>query len=98
MKGHKYRSSIVLSAVASLSISGPQLVGQASGLPEASVSTQSASDATVPAFDVIVVKPNKSGDRPCIDFDGGNLFCLPMTSRTINFSVSRNGPTNCGLI
>jgi uncharacterized protein (TIGR03435 family) len=83
MKGHKYRSSIVLSAVASLSISGPQLVGQASGLPEASVSTQSASDATVPAFDVIVVKPNKSGDRPCIDFDGGNFSATNFSAKML---------------
>jgi uncharacterized protein (TIGR03435 family) len=80
MKESKYRSSIVLFVVASLSFSGPQLMGQASGLPVAPVSTQSASDPTLPVFDVITVKPNSSGDRPSIDFDGGNFSAT-------NFSV-----------
>jgi uncharacterized protein (TIGR03435 family) len=80
MKEYKYRSSIVLCAVASLSFSGPQLMGQASGLPAAPVSTQSASDPPLPVFDVTTVKPNSSGDRPSIDFDGGNFSAT-------NFSV-----------
>ena len=55
-------------------------MAQATGLSAASVSTQSASDAKLPAFDVITVKPNRSGDRPSIDFDGGNFSAT-------NFSV-----------
>ncbi|MEZ2347662.1 TIGR03435 family protein [Terriglobus sp. RCC_193] len=80
MKEYKYRFSIVLCAIVALSFSGPQLMGQASGLPVAPVSAQSASDSTLPVFDVITVKPNSSDDRPSIDFDGGNFSAT-------NFSV-----------
>jgi uncharacterized protein (TIGR03435 family) len=73
MKEHKYRSLIVLCAVASLSFSAPQLMYHASGLPASPVFTQSASDPTLPAFDVITVKPNSNGDRPSIDFDGDSF-------------------------
>ena len=69
----KHRSAIMLGAFISLPFSGPHLMAQATGLSAASVSTQSASDAKLPAFDVITVKPNRSGDRPSIDFDGGNF-------------------------
>jgi uncharacterized protein (TIGR03435 family) len=68
-----YRLSIVLCAVASLPFWGPQLMGQGSVLPAAPVSLQSTSDPALPAFDVITVKPNSSGDPPSIDFDGGNF-------------------------
>jgi len=80
MKALKDRSVIVLCAVGLLSFSGPQLVGQATGLPAVSASTQSASDAKLPVFDVITVKPNSNGDRPSIDFDGGSFSAT-------NFSV-----------
>jgi len=84
MKELRYRSVILLGAVVSLPFSGPQLVGQASGLQAATTATQSATDAKLPAFDVsfdvIVVKPNKSDERPSIDFDGGSFSAT-------NFSV-----------
>jgi uncharacterized protein (TIGR03435 family) len=80
MKELRYRSAIMLSAFVSLSSSGPRLMGQVTGLSAASMSTQSASDAKLPAFDVITVKPNSSDDRPSIDFDGGNFSAT-------NFSV-----------
>jgi uncharacterized protein (TIGR03435 family) len=80
MKEHKYRSSVVLCALAALSFAGPQLMSQASGLPGAPTSTRSASNAALPAFDVITVKPNRSDDRPSIDFDGGSFSAT-------NFSV-----------
>src|SRR5580693_7899581 len=54
-----YRFAIMLAALASLS-----------GAP---VPAQSASDVKLPAFDVITVKPNNSGERPSIDFDGGSF-------------------------
>ncbi len=54
----EYRFVLVLGAVALLSCSGPHLMVQATGLP---------------AFDVITVKPNNSGERPSIDFDGGSF-------------------------
>lgn len=76
----RYRSSLVLSAVASLSFWGPQLMGQANAQPTAPVSAHSASDPTLPAFDVITIKPNSSDERPSIDFDGGNFSAT-------NFSV-----------
>jgi len=76
----KYRLAIVLGAVALLAFSGPQLMGQAAGLSAANVSAQSASDVKLPAFDVITVKPNHSGDRASIDFDGGSFSAT-------NFSV-----------
>jgi uncharacterized protein (TIGR03435 family) len=80
MHKHKCRSSIVLYVFVFLSFSGPQLTGQASGLSGAPASTLSASDAKLPAFDVITVKPNRSDDRPSIDFDGGYFSAT-------NFSV-----------
>jgi len=76
----KYRSVFVLCVGVTLSFSGRQLVGQATGVPAAPAPTQSASDAKLPAFDVITVKPNRSVDRPSIDFDGGNFSAT-------NFSV-----------
>ncbi len=80
MKEPKYRSVIMLGAFLSLSCSGMQLTGQTTGLLAAAGSTQSASDARLPAFDVITVKPNRSDDRPSIDFDGGSFSAT-------NFSV-----------
>jgi bla regulator protein BlaR1 len=71
MKVVKCRAAIVLGALVSLSFCGPQVMGQATAakLPAFDVS-----------FDVIVVKPNSSGERPSIDFDGGNFSAT-------NFSV-----------
>lgn len=83
MKELKYRSVIMLCAVVSLSFLGPQLMGQAAGLPAAPVSTQSASEAKLPAFDVIVVKPNNSGDQPSIDFDGGNFLATDISVKML---------------
>jgi uncharacterized protein (TIGR03435 family) len=80
MKEFNYRSVIMLGAFVSLPFSTPHLMGQVSGLPAAHVSTQSTSDATLPVFDVITIKPNSSGDQPSIDFDGGNFSAT-------NFSV-----------
>src|SRR6185437_2700721 len=80
MKEVKYRCVFVLCVGVTLSFSGRQLVGQATGSPAALAPTQTASDAKLPAFDVITVKPNRSGDRPSIDFDGGNFSAT-------NFSV-----------
>jgi uncharacterized protein (TIGR03435 family) len=80
MKELRYQSAIMLGAFVLLSSSGPRLMGQVTGLSAASVSTQSTSDAKLPAFDVITVKPNSSDDRPSIDFDGGNFSAT-------NFSV-----------
>src|ERR1700742_5138820 len=76
----RHRSSLVLCAVVSLSFVQPQLMGQANAQPTAPVSAHSASDPTLPAFDVITVKPNSSDERPSIDFDGGNFSAT-------NFSV-----------
>jgi uncharacterized protein (TIGR03435 family) len=71
----KYCFVIVLGAVVSLWLPGLDLMGQA-----AAVSVRSASDAKLAAFDVITVKPNKSGERSSIDFDGGSFSAT-------NFSV-----------
>lgn len=73
MKERKYRLSMVLCALASLSVTGPQLMGQAIGLQAVTPSSQSAVAPVLPAFDVITIKPNISGDRPGIDFDGGSF-------------------------
>jgi uncharacterized protein (TIGR03435 family) len=70
MKVVKCRALIVLGAVILLSFCGPQVMGQAAG----------AADRKLPAFDVILVKPNISGERPSIDFDGGSFSAT-------NFSV-----------
>jgi len=70
----------MLGACVSLSFSGTRLIAQATGLLAVPVSTSSASDAKLPAFDVITVKPNRSDDRPSIDFDGGSFSAT-------NFSV-----------
>jgi bla regulator protein BlaR1 len=58
MMGLRYGFVVTLSAVVSLSFSAPQLMGQ---------------DSKLPAFDVVTVKPNNSGERPSIDFDGGSF-------------------------
>lgn len=73
MKERKFRSAITLLAVVLSLLPGSRLMGQTSG----PVSTQ---DSALPAFDVITVKPNSSGERPSIDFDGGNFLAT-------NFSV-----------
>jgi uncharacterized protein (TIGR03435 family) len=65
MTGLRYGLVVTLSAVISLSVSAPRLMSQ---------------DSKLPAFDVITVKPDKSGDRPSIDFDNGNFSAT-------NFSV-----------
>src|SRR5476649_738282 len=70
MKEIKYRLAIVLGAFVSLTFCGPQVMGQAAA----------AADRKLPAFDVVVVKPNSSGERPSIDFDGGSFSAT-------NFSV-----------
>lgn len=80
MKEYKYRYSLVLCAVALLCFSWTQLMGQDNAQPTAPVSARSTSDPTLPAFDVITVKPNSSDERPSIDFDGGNFSAT-------NFSV-----------
>ena len=80
MNEYRYRSSLVLCAVASLSFSWMQLLGQANAQPTAPASARSTADPTLPAFDVITVKPNRSDERPSIDFDGGNFSAT-------NFSV-----------
>ena len=49
--------------VFAVSIPGAGLVAQAPG----------NANAKLPAFDVITVKPNMSGERPSIDFDGGSF-------------------------
>jgi uncharacterized protein (TIGR03435 family) len=69
MTDGKYRLAMVLVAAGWLFVPGEQLAGQA----VAPVAAQSALDAKLPAFDVITVKPNGSGERPSIDFDGGNF-------------------------
>lgn len=79
MKKAQYLSVAMLCVLVLLSFSGTQLAGQ-TGLPAVPVSTQSASDAKLPAFDVIAVKPDLSDDRPSIDFDGGSFSAT-------NFSV-----------
>jgi len=56
---------VALGAVVSLSFPAPHRLGQ---------------DSKLPAFDVITVKPDTSGDRPSIDFDNGNFSAT-------NFSV-----------
>jgi uncharacterized protein (TIGR03435 family) len=80
MTESKRRSAVMLGAVAWLSLSGSHLMGQAAGLSGAAVLAQSASGAALPAFDVITVKPDKSDERPSIDFDGGSFSAT-------NFSV-----------
>lgn len=82
MKERTYRSSIALFA-ASLAFMAPELRCQVDGQQAAPVSTQAASARTLPAFDVITVKPNKSGDRPSIDFDGGSFSAINISVKML---------------
>jgi len=73
MKVVKYRSAIVLGALVSLTFGGPQVMGQVAA----------AADRKLPAFDVMVVKPNSSGERPSIDFDGGSFSATDISVKML---------------
>ena len=73
MKVVKYRSAIVLGALVSLTFGGPQVMGQLAA----------AADRKLPAFDVMVVKPNSSGERPSIDFDGGSFSATDISVKML---------------
>ena len=69
----KYRLAIVLGALVSLTFGGPQVMGQVAA----------AADRKLPAFDVMVVKPNSSGERPSIDFDGGSFSATDISVKML---------------
>jgi len=73
MKELKYWSAIVLGALVSLTFGGPQVMGQVAA----------AADRKLPAFDVMVVKPNSSGERPSIDFDGGSFSATDISVKML---------------
>jgi len=73
-----YRSGILLGAFVSLSFCGPQVMGQSSA-----AAATAATSAKLPAFDVIVVKPNSSGEKPSIDFDGGSFSATDISVKML---------------